>query len=261
MGRLGSSLVRAAILVLSLLGCSMSDYRPEKFFEGQQLEAARAIDANDMTRLRNAARGLEIDKPGRENITLLWFAMLKKRFDAIRTLIELGSNPDKQVVQGLGTPINSALNDKNLWFLASILDGGFPVDFATQEGSTLLYKAAGVYGASLDHVKLLVERGANLNAKDSLGDTPLSAALDTQQPDRAKYLLQQGASIEVYSLAGATPAWTVHRILGRLSKDSPLRPGFEEVRDLMIAKGAVFPPDPPDKVRAWMKSKGMKVAE
>jgi hypothetical protein len=42
---------------------------------------------------------------------------------------------------------------------------------------------------------------------------------------------------------------------------SAMRRQFEELRERMIIHGAKFPPDPPEKVRAWMKTQGMEVAE
>jgi hypothetical protein len=47
----------------------------------------------------------------------------------------------------------------------------------------------------------------------------------------------------------------------RQQPDSALRRRFEDLRDLMISKGAKWPPDPPDKVRAWRKAQGLRVAE
>ena len=42
---------------------------------------------------------------------------------------------------------------------------------------------------------------------------------------------------------------------------SDMRKEFEELRNLMIKKGAKYPPEPPAKVREWMKSQGLNVAE
>jgi hypothetical protein len=125
----------------------------------------------------------------------------------------------------------------------------------------VLHKAAAAFGASIEHVKLLVERGADLDARDELGETALSAAIDTHQADRALYLLDRGASVNIYSVGGVTPAWAVHFVIERQQPGSPMRRDFEHLRDRMIAHGAKFPPDPPEKVRAWMKTQGMEVAE
>jgi hypothetical protein len=79
-------------------------------------------------------------------------------------------------------------------------------------------------------------------------------------PDRARYLVEHGADVNAFTTGGVTIAWGVQRIIDR-QQDGPMRRQSEALRELMIAKGAKFPPDPPEKVRAWMKSQGLWVAE
>jgi hypothetical protein len=251
----------AALMTAWLLwGCSMLNSRPEQYFEGQQLYAARAIADGDVKRLRAVLRPEQVDTPGKKGMTLLWFAMQEEQFEAIELLVSRGSKPHEQVVQGLGSPLFHAMRSKDLRLLAAFLDGGFPVNHTGRDGVTLLHMAAGAIGASIEHVKLLVERGADINAQDSIGETPLTEATATLQPDRARYLLQRGARIDTYTTGGVTPAWGVRCVIARQA-EGPMRRQFEELRDLMIAKGAHFPPDPPEKVRAWMKTQGMRVSE
>lgn len=255
----------AAVAMLAMTaatGCSMNRFNASDFFEGQRLDAARAIANGNIEQLRAATLGLDIDKPGKKEMTLLWFAIMEKNFEAIRYLVKTGSRPDGQVAEGLGMPIDYALRNKDLRFLKAMLDGGLPVNLATPTAHrSLLHKAAGAFGASIEHVKLLVERGADLDAKDDLGETALCAAIDTNQPDRAMYLLDRGASAVIYSVGGVTPAWAVHLTIESQQPGSPMRRDFERLRDRMIVRGAKFPPDPPEKVRAWMKTQGMRVAE
>jgi ankyrin repeat protein len=239
----------------------MNHLRATEFFEGQQLEGARAIASGNLEQLRAAVHRLDIDKPGKKDMTLLWFAIMEKNFDAIRELVRLGSKPGEQVAQGLGVPVDYALMNKDLRYLRAMLDGGMSANLTTPTARPLLAKAAGPFGATLDHVKLLVERGADLDAKDDLGETALFQAIDTNQPDRAIYLVERGARLDVYSVGGVTPAWAVHWSIGRQQLGSPLRQQLEDLRDRMSAHGAKFPPDPPAKVRAWMKTQGMEVAE
>jgi hypothetical protein len=177
-------------------------------------------------------------------------------------VVRLGSKSGDQVAEGLGVPVDYALRNKDLRFLTAMLDGGLSVNYVEPTTHrSLLHDAAGALGATIGHVKLLVERGADLDAKDELGETALCAAIDTNQPDRAMYLLERGASLNIYSVGGVTPAWGVHFVMERQQPGSPMRRQFEELRERMIVHGAQFPPDPPEKVRAWMKTQGMEVAE
>jgi outer membrane protein assembly factor BamB len=75
----------------------------------------------------------------------------------------------------------------------ALLDAGVPVDApAPRHGQTALILAAGK--GRLDVVKLLVERGADVNARERFfGQTPVKDALRSEAPPVALYLLQHGA--------------------------------------------------------------------
>jgi uncharacterized protein len=255
----------AIVVFLTLVGisesCSMIDSHAAEFFEGQRLEAARAIANGNMEQLRAATRGLDVDKYGRKEMTLLWFAISEKNFDAIRFLVQLGSNPGANGAQGLGFPVDYALKNKDTRFFKAMLDGGMPVDLSTKWKTTLLHKAAGEYGASLEHVKMLVERGAQLDIQDEAGSPPLLFAIGTHQADRARYLVERGARLDLPTPRGVLPARAVQVVIEGQQPGSPMRRDFDALRDLMILHGAKFPPDTVEQVREWMKSQGMHVAE
>jgi ankyrin repeat protein len=243
-----------------LTACSVLKSGPEKYFEAQQLDAARAIADGDMKRLRAVVRPAEIDRPGKKRMTLLWYAFQERRFDAIKVLVSLGSNPEEQVAQGLGTPLSYALEVEDLRFLTAILDGGFPVDHVDGGRQSVLFRAA-QDARTLGHVQLLVERGADVNLPRSNDETPISSAIFAMEPERARYLAEHGADVNLSTSAGATPGWATHTIIERQQPGSALRRRFDDLRDFIVSKGAKWPPDPPDKVRAWRKSRGLEVAE
>lgn len=251
--------VADVLLMCVLTGCSMFKSGPEKFFEDQQLYAARAIADGDMKRLRAVARPTDIDRPGKKGMTLMWYAIQEKRFEAIEVLVSLGSNPDEQVVQGLGTPLFHALEVEDLRFLTAMLDGGLPVNRTSKGGEPLLYTAAGPHGRTFGHIQLLVERGADVNLPRSNGETAIFSAIFTGEPERARYLAEHGADVNVSTERGVTPGWAIHTTIERA--DSALRHRFEDLRDFIVAKGAKWPPDPPDEVRAWRKTQGLEVVE
>jgi hypothetical protein len=101
-GGFASVLMAALLLTTVFLGCSMDHLSAAVFFEGWHLQAAQAIKSGNIAQLRQAAGALEIDKPGKKEMTLLWFAIMEKNFDAIRMLVSLGSNPGEQVSRGSG---------------------------------------------------------------------------------------------------------------------------------------------------------------
>lgn len=54
-------------------------------------------------------------------------------------------------------------------------------------------------------VSKFLERGANINAEDEAGNTPLHDAVAAQSTSVTKWLLERGALIEVKNKAGKTP--------------------------------------------------------
>jgi hypothetical protein len=271
----------AAALCATLLcgGCGLSDsaypyatgnamfgqktYTPEEFFSGRQLEIARAIDAGDMGQVRKLAPGADLTTPGKQDMTLMWYAILHQNYPAVQTLVALGLDPDKQFAHGIGSALYYAMlsrkdpsDQTGIRLLQAMFDGGFSPNYKTPAGTPLLQRAAGP-GGSLETVQLLLERGANINARDSLGRTALTDAITATNPDIALYLVNHGADVNTYTVNGVTVGWFVAGPLERL-KPGSVRIQYEQLRDLMIKKGAKWPPDPPEVVRDQMRAQGIK---
>lgn len=275
----------AALLVLTRNGYTMNANSAGKYFEGEYLAAAQAIDAGDAAQLTTVTQGLNIDTPGRQNMTLLWYAIQQKNYGAVRLLIRHGSKPDQQEVQGLGTPLYVALMAKDTRLLEAMLDGGLPPDYQDADGTNLLQRATKGEKA-LDITRLLLERGANVNLRDSIGGTVLDESVDALKPEIGIYLVEHGAAVNSHLTNGSSTAWAVQKTIERLQPGAgrtpvtdispdkrgkltetvtvPTAPGsstegqkllqqFEQLRALMIQKGAKFPPDSPAVVRAQMK--------
>ena len=232
-------------------------YRAEEFFTGRKLKLAKAIEAGDMGVFRQLAKGDDLAAPGDRQMTLLWFAIQQQKFDAIKTLIQLGVDPDTQLAQGIGSALDYALYQKDLRFLKAMLDGGLSPNHQSPKHNLMLQRA--LIKGGFDHIKLLMERGADVNQRDSIGGTALHDAVNAVKPDIALYLIERGADVKTNLTNGVSVALSVQRRLERQAP-GPLHTQFEAVRDLMIKKGVKFPPDPPEVVRDQMRSKGLKPA-
>jgi hypothetical protein len=264
----------------------MNRQGPARYFDGAARQAAVAIDdgkPDELTALVD--RGLVIDEGGRDKMTLLWYAIIGGHYDAARKLVELGARPDENGVSPLGNPLHHALtSDTRL--LEAFLDAGLPLDHQLASGTSLLQRSVFGEGA-MERVKLLVQRGANINHRDNLGGTALDEAIAIRKPEIAIFLVERGADVNAVMTNGSSTAWAVQWTLSRLQPGSPsgavtdltlsdrgagpveqtqtqvqsesgdtarMRSGFERLRDMMIERGARFPADPPDVVRARMKS-------
>ena len=229
-------------------------YPAKKFFKGHYLLMAQAIERNDMDQLEQLARGQDLTLKGAKDMDLMWFAIGHENFDAIRTLVELGVNPDTQTAQGIGSALQyTFMKHDDTRFLKAMLDGGLSPNHEHPTQELMLQRA--VFGG-LQHVKLLLERGTYIDARDSIGGTALTEAISYRSPDIAIFLVEQGADFNTYKVIGSTPAWATHLAINGTRPGNPIHEQFLELRDLMIAKGAKWPPDSPMEVRDQMRARG-----
>ena len=93
-----------------------------------------------------------------------------------------------------------------------LLDRGAAVNAKASDGMTALLAGANRGGAAL--IKTLVEKGAEVNLKDLLGRTPLilMAASDYAEPETVRLLLEKGAEVNVKDKGGRNAlAWALER--------------------------------------------------
>ena len=240
---------------------------PEQFFDGRMLEMARAIQSNDMARLRQLAVGQNLNQPGRQDMSLLWFAMQPDQLntEAVKTLVSLGADPAANPIKDFGSPLDYVFMSRKspgdttgLKLLQAMLDGGMSPNKVDPYGTTLLQKASGPGSGSLALIQLLLQRGTDINARDSLGRTALYQSITADHTDIALYLVQHGAKWDTYTVNGVSIGWSVKWTLDRM-QPGPVRTQFEQLRDLLISKGMKWPPDSPDVVRDQMRARGEEV--
>ena len=249
------------------MGKIMKTTNPEQFFDGRMLEMARAIQSNDMARLRQLAVGQNLNQPGRQDMSLLWFAMQPDQLntEAVKTLVSLGADPAANPIKDFGSPLDYVFMSRKspgdttgMKLLQAMLDGGMSPNKVDPYGTALLQKASGPGSGSLALIQLLLQRGADINARDSLGVTALYEAITVNHVNIALYLAQHGARVDAYTVGGVTLGWSVKRKLDSL-QPGPVRTQFEQLRDLFVAKGMKWPPDSPDVVRDQMRARGEEV--
>ena len=253
---LGLTLLLTACFSGNGLGNSFMSfsYPAKKFFKGHYLLMAQAIERNDMEQLKQLAQGQDLTLKGDKDMDLMWFSIMRENFDAIRTLVELGVNPDEQIAQGLGSALDAAFLKRNdTRFLQAMLDGGLSPNHQHPGQELMLQRGV---SAELEHVKLLLECGTRINDRDSIGGTALHTATTRVKPDIATYLIKQGADFNTYKTNGSSVAWSVYLSIQDMRPGNPVHTKFLELRDLMIAKGAKWPPDSPMEVRDQMRARG-----
>lgn len=207
-------------------------------------------------------QGKDVNKKGEREMSLLWWSIQSKKYAAVTEIVRLGAKPDDDGVHGPGTALQFALElDAGVDTLRAILDGGLDPNIQLKDGTSLLQRAMTTSPSTLPKVQLLVERGANVNLRDSIGGTALDDAINIAEVDTATYLIGSGADVQAVKTNGDSARWGVDWHMSKLQRGTEKFEKFDQLRQLMISKGAKFPAEPPAKMREWMKSQGMPVAE
>lgn len=248
--RLLSSLICLLLLcgVAQTRELTMTLSNPSSYFSGRALDIAQAIRDGDSHRLKPLLQGVDLNQFGRKNMTFLFYALQEKQYDAIRLLVQAGADPT-QPVPDFGSPLGWAMKLPDARLLAAMLDGGLSPNALSDDEPLIFFNTT---EGSLEHLKLLVERGADINAVDSLNGTPLYEALTAMQLDQAEYLIQRGARHDTATRNGITIPFTVDTLIAGQQSGSPAWKKLNEIKKLLIERGARFPGLTPAEVKARM---------
>jgi len=172
----------------------------------------------------------DADAKGGSEVTPLHGSVMNGHFDVSSLLIEHLQNPD---IRGrhLQTPLLRMLmlgraQRGDLEIGTHLLDCGADVNAQDDTGWTPLYLAAG--NGRLDFTQMLLEHGAAINARTTLvGEVPLHNASSRGHVDVVRLLLEHGAAPNLSNRGGNTPSDVAskHEIVQLLSdyRAKPMR--------------------------------------
>jgi len=195
----------------------------EMMFPNESVQAlARASGKGKIKEVAELVRrGADVNSMGKGNCTVLYWAMRNKA--GFKDLLERGADPNVVFDDG-GSVMHWAARSDDLEFLRlALAHGGNPNLVAGQFGVTPLFETISFYGemGQAPAMSILIENGANLDAVDSNGDTPMIVAAGLGRFDLVYLMLEAGADASIANENGYTLSDAVNQ------KNGALIPGSE----------------------------------
>lgn len=174
--------------------------------------------------------GAEVDQLSAKGFTSLYQAAYHGKAKALERLLAAGGNPDSQNGDGPFTPLMSAADNGHKEILLQLVTASADVNATTTDGYTALYYAAGSNHADLVTMLMaaganpeltagryqwtavhkaaqegnykvlenLLQYGANANARDTDGDTPMDLAMRKGYTESPRVIGSYGGKINNY---------------------------------------------------------------
>ena len=122
-----------------------------------------------------------------DGFTALHYAAFFGREDCAKLLVDKGAEVGAEAKNPMRVkPINSAAAARQVGIVRLLLDRGAAIDAAQNEGYTALHSAA--HNGHQEMIELLLERGANRAARTEAGQTPADLAREAGREDLAREL-------------------------------------------------------------------------
>ncbi|MDD2707367.1 MAG: ankyrin repeat domain-containing protein [Verrucomicrobiae bacterium] len=176
------------------------------------------------------------------------------RAEVVREILDHGAKPDDAAADG-GTPLLMAAANNALNAASVLLEAGADPNTRMSPGAPMLNRIIhSGEGRNAAAVRLLVEKGADIEARGSDGFTPMMVASWEGYGEVAAVLKKAGAGMDLFCAAGAGDLDMVDGCLkrdenpnqkfshGRTALMAAAKNGHSEVVDLLLARGADIRP-------------------
>ena len=169
---------------------------------------AEAVARRDAAAVRTLlTQKVDVNAPDALGTPALHWAVRLDDSDLTRTLLAAGADAKLPNRYGL-TPLTLAVTNGNPAIIRMLLDAGADPNAVDPAAETMLMIAARV--GVLDAVKVLLERGAIPDTRDkTYQQSALMIAVRENHPSIVKLLIEVGADVNAKTRTGATPQWVL----------------------------------------------------
>jgi ankyrin repeat protein len=167
------------------------------------LHLAAESESVSTVKILLTAAGVVVDKADAKGETALSLALQAENLEITRALLEAKANPNAEVNNE--PLLHSTISLKNSELVALLIEFKVNVKQTSVGGSGSLHKVA-LNGCMTNIANLLITAGADVNARDEKGFTPLYIACGfTGSEDLVISLISHGADVKIKSNGDATP--------------------------------------------------------
>ncbi|MCI2291788.1 ankyrin repeat domain-containing protein [Enterobacter sp. I4] len=232
-------------ILLIVQGCKENmQYEPQDFFDGQQLKIAQIIyDGNEeqlSQKLMTVSKD-ELNRPAKAEMTLLFWSVLNSTWDdtaparlkIITDLVKAGADPLQPRSEGGSSPAEFVLQgDKGIWIKA-MLDGGLSPDARdTTFDKPIIFET--LKAKNTETLKVMLESGADINARGAMERTLLINALYAGKIDHIKLLLDKGANPQLSDSFDEDFIFLINKEISRKDNNNEYVKSLINIRDTML---------------------------